>query len=42
MFNPDDYDVANGETKRLDCPACKGFKTFSITNNMGSLMWNCY
>ena len=37
-----DYDVKNGETKRIDCPVCKGKKTFTITNNMGSLMWNCY
>ncbi len=42
MINPDDYDVANGETKRMDCPACKGIKTFSITNSMGSILWNCY
>jgi hypothetical protein len=42
MFNPDDYNLANGETKRTNCPACKGYKTFTITNNMGSLLWNCY
>jgi len=42
MINPYDYDVANGETKRMNCPVCKGIKTFSITNNMGSLLWNCY
>ena len=42
MINPSDYDVANGETKRMNCPVCKGIKTFSITNNMGSLLWNCY
>jgi len=42
MINPSDYDVANGETKRMNCPVCKGIKTFSITNNMGTLLWNCY
>jgi hypothetical protein len=42
MWNVWDYDVKNGETKRIDCPICKGKKTFTITNNMGSLMWNCY
>ena len=42
MINPNDYDVANGDTKRMNCPVCKGIKTFSITNNMGSLVWNCY
>ena len=34
--------VRNGETKRMNCPACNGYKTFTVTNNMGSLMWNCY
>jgi hypothetical protein len=42
MINPNDYDVANGETKRMNCPVCNGIKTFSITNNMGTLLWNCY
>ena len=31
-----------GETKRIDCPTCKGKKTFTITNTMGKLLWNCY
>ena len=35
-------DIANGETKRMDCPNCNGYKTFTITNNMGKLIWNCY
>ena len=35
-------DLRNGETKRMDCPNCKGYKTFTATNNMGSLVWNCY
>jgi hypothetical protein len=34
--------VGNGETKRLNCPICNSYKTFSVTNNMGSLLWNCY
>ena len=37
-----DIDVPNGQTKRMDCPSCGGYKTFTITNNMGSLVWNCY
>ena len=37
-----DLALSNGETKRLNCPACGGYKTFTVTNNMGSLMWNCY
>ncbi len=37
-----DIDVSVGETKRMNCPMCNGYKTFTITNNMGSLVWNCY
>ena len=37
-----DIDISNGETKRMNCPECGGYKTFTVTNNMGSLMWNCY
>ena len=42
MWNIHDYDVRNGETKRTDCPICNSKNTFTITNNMGSLVWNCY
>mgnify|MGYP001594072537 CR=1 FL=1 len=44
----DIYDIVNnmelhvGETKRFNCPVCNGLKTFTATNNMGSLVWNCY
>jgi hypothetical protein len=34
--------LTNGDTKRLNCPVCNGYKTFTVTNNMGSLVWNCY
>jgi hypothetical protein len=37
-----DLDLANGMTKRINCPVCHGHKTFTVTNNMGSLVWNCY
>jgi ribosomal protein L37AE/L43A len=37
-----DIDIRNGETKRMNCPVCNGYKTFTVTNNMGSLIWNCY
>lgn len=37
-----DLSLSNGETKRLNCPSCGGHKTFTVTNNMGSLVWNCY
>ena len=38
-------DIPNGETRRMVCPNCgknKKEKTFTITNNMGSILWNCY
>lgn len=34
--------LSNGETKRMTCPKCNGRNTFTITNNMGSIIWNCY
>jgi hypothetical protein len=37
-----DLELSNGQTKRIDCPNCGGTKTFTVTNNMGSLVWNCY
>jgi len=37
-----DLEIRNGETKRLNCPMCNSYKTFTVTNNMGSLLWNCY
>jgi len=37
-----ELDLHSGETKRMNCPNCNGYKTFTVTNNMGSLVWNCY
>ena len=37
-----DMDISNGNTKRLNCPNCGGYNSFTVTNNMGSLIWNCY
>ena len=37
-----DMDLVNGQTKRTNCPVCGGVKTFTATNNMGQLVWNCY
>ena len=37
-----DLDLSNGQTKRMDCPNCGGKNTFTVTNNLGSLVWNCY
>lgn len=38
----DDISLSNGDTKRMNCPECGGYKTFTVTNNMGSIVWNCY
>jgi len=35
-------DIADGSSIRMDCPECKGRKTFTVTNNNGQLLWNCY
>ena len=37
-----ELDIPNGHTKRMNCPNCGGYKTFTVTNNMGNILWNCY
>ena len=37
-----ELDLNIGESKRLNCPSCNGYKTFTVTNNMGQMLWNCY
>ena len=34
-----DMDVPVGMTLRTNCPNC-GQRPFTVTNNMGSLVWN--
>mgnify|MGYP003117537950 FL=1 len=34
-------DVAVGTTVRTECPSC-GQRTFTVTNEMGTLKWNCF
>jgi ribosomal protein S27AE len=36
-----DMNIPSGSTKRVECPNC-GERTFTVTNNMGSLLWNCF
>ena len=38
----DSTDLEVGQTKRMNCPICDGDKTFTITNAMGKIIWNCY
>ena len=35
-----DLNVGNGDTKRINCPNCNGYKTFTVTNNMGPSVLN--
>jgi len=37
-----ELNIPMDETRRLNCPVCNSYKTFTATNNMGSLVWNCY
>ena len=37
-----DISLYIGESKRINCPVCKGYKTFTVSNIGGSIVWNCY
>ena len=37
-----DLSLVSGETRRMTCPSCNTKNTFTVTNNMGSIVWNCY
>jgi len=32
----------NGQSKRMDCPECGHRNTFSVSNDNGQLLWNCF
>lgn len=38
----EDLNLAVGMTHRGSCPACKRYNTFTVTNDNGSLIYNCY
>ena len=38
----EDIQLSVGETKRMNCPNCNGYKTFTVTNNAGAILRNCY
>lgn len=46
MFNIKDYvsnlDLYIGQTYRATCPVCSRKNTFTVTNDSGTLIWNCY
>ena len=37
-----DLSLVSGETRRMTCPSCNTKNTFTVTNDMGSIVWNCY
>jgi len=38
----DGLELPSGSTKRYDCPVCGGSNTFSVTNDCGKNVYNCY
>ena len=38
----DDLGLSEGDTRRINCPHCSGFKTFTISILDGVAVWNCY
>lgn len=46
MINIKDYvsnlDLYIGQTYRTTCPVCSRKNTFTVTNDSGTLIWNCY
>lgn len=46
MINIKDYvsnlDLYIGQTYRTTCPVCSRRNTFTVTNDSGTLIWNCY
>lgn len=35
-------DLSVGQTYRCNCPSCNGHNTFTVTNDTGNLLYNCY
>jgi hypothetical protein len=40
--NINDLQLSVGDSKRMACPVCHTKNTFTITNTMGKIVWNCY
>jgi hypothetical protein len=38
----DDLDIGVGNSYRCNCPSCHGKNTFTVTNDSGNLLYNCY
>lgn len=37
-----DLDIREGETQRVSCPECGGYKTFTVSRVDGRVLYNCY
>jgi hypothetical protein len=37
-----DLELSEGSSIRVDCPSCKGRKTFTATKQQGIVLYNCY
>ena len=37
-----DLQLTVGDSRRMACPVCHTKNTFTITNTMGKIVWNCY
>jgi len=37
-----DLDLTEGQKHRGKCPECGRYNTFTVANNSGKLLWNCY
>ena len=46
MYNLDNFidrlDISVDQTHRCDCPVCNGKNTFTVTNDSGNILYNCY
>jgi hypothetical protein len=38
----DSLNLSDGATSRADCPICGGENTFTVINDSGSILYNCY
>ena len=38
----DRLDISVDQTHRCDCPVCNGKNTFTVTNDSGNILYNCY
>jgi len=36
------FGLHNGQSKRMNCPECGHRNTFSVSNDNGQLLWNCF